>query len=160
MAASTTKRALVRRFDRETLTGYINQLSYLQLTGIELLSPEGNVTIVPYQDVKMVAFVREFENPPEPERRVFQNRPKLEGLWVRLEYRDGEVIEGVMANNLLQVEPHGFSLVPPDISGNIQRIFVPRTSLRSMEVLGVIGSPLKKRRVKPAPKEQIGLFEE
>jgi hypothetical protein len=93
VAASTTKKAVVQRFEKEALAGYINPLSYLQLTGIELLSPQGNVTIVPYGDVKMVSFVREFDN-SEPGRHVFQNRPKMEGLWVRLEYRDGDVRAG------------------------------------------------------------------
>jgi hypothetical protein len=30
----------------------------------------------------------------------------------------------------------------------------------AVEVLGVVGSPLRKRKAKPAPKEQIGLFDE
>jgi hypothetical protein len=51
-------------------------------------------------------------------------------------------------------------VTPPDPFGNQQRIFVPRTSLASVEVLGVVGSPLKKRKAKPAAKDQIGLFEE
>jgi hypothetical protein len=159
VAASTTKKALIRRFEKETLAGYVNPFTYLQLTGIELLSPQGNVWIVPYGDVKMVAFVRQFDNPAEPARQVFQNRPKMEGLWLRLEYRDGEVVEGVMPNNLLQMEPHGFTVIPPDPYGNTQRVFIPRIALRSVQVLGVVGSPLKKK-AKPAPKEQIGLFEE
>jgi hypothetical protein len=160
VAASTTKKAVVQRFEKEALAGYINPLSYLQLTGIELLSQQGNVTIVPYGDVKMVSFVRDFDN-SEPARHVFHNRPKMEGLWVRLEYRDGEVMEGVMPNNLLQVETHGFSVIPPDPFGNTQRVFIPRSALRSVQVLGVVGSPLKKtRKAKPVPKEQIGLFEE
>lgn len=160
MAASTTKKAIVQRFEKEALAGYVNPLSYLQLTGIELLSQQGIVTIVPYGDLKMVSFVREFDN-PEPPRQVFQNRPKTEGLWVRLEYRDGEVMEGVMPNNLLQVETAGFSVIPPDPFGNTQRVFIPRSALRSVQVLGVVGSPLKKtKKAKPVPKEQIGLFEE
>jgi hypothetical protein len=51
-------------------------------------------------------------------------------------------------------------VIPPDSSSSQQRIFVPRVALRSVAVLGVIGSPLKKKKTKPAPKEQIGLFEE
>lgn len=160
MAASTTKKAIVQRFEKEALAGYINPFSYLQLTGIELLSQQGIVTIVPYGDVKMVSFVREFDN-SEPARQIFQNRPKMEGLWVRFEYRDGEVMEGVMPNNLLQVETSGFSVIPPDPFGNNQRVFIPRSALRSVQVLGVVGSPLKKtKKAKPVPKEQIGLFEE
>ena len=76
-----------------------------------------------------------------------------------LQFRDGDMLEGVMPNNLLQVEHYGFTVVPPDSFGNQQRIFVPRASLQSVEVLGVVGSPLK-RKAKPAGKDQIGLFEE
>ena len=159
MAGSTTKKAVVRRFDKEPLAGYVNPSSFLQLTGAELLSAQGNVALVPYPDIKTIAFVRDFET-TEPGRRVFQTRPKMEGLWLRLELRDGEVMEGIMSNNLLQLEPHGFTLIPPDPFGNDQRIFIPRTALRTVEVLGVVGSPLKKRKPKPAAKEQIGLFEE
>ena len=51
-------------------------------------------------------------------------------------------------------------MIPPDPSSNQQRVFIPRTSVISVEVLGVVGSPLKKRKAKPIPKEQIGLFDE
>jgi hypothetical protein len=156
---STTKKAILRRFEKEPLVGYLNPLTFLQLTGIELLSPAGNVVLVPYSDVKTVAFVRDFESASEPARQIFQTRPKMEGLWVRLEYRDGDVTEGILPNNLLQIETHGFTIIPPDAYGNTQRLFVPRTALRSVQVLGVVGSPLKKK-VKPAAKDQIGLFEE
>ncbi len=159
MAGSTTKKAVLRRFDKEPLAGYINPLSFLQLTGVELLSPEGNVVLVPYSDVKTLAFVRDFESASEPGRQVFQTRPKTEGLWVRLEFRDGDVTEGILPNNLLQIETAGFTIIPPDAFGNTQRLFIPRTALRSVQVLGVVGSPLKKK-AKPAAKEQIGLFEE
>jgi hypothetical protein len=159
VGGSTTKKAILRRFDKEPLTGYINPLSFLQLTGVELLSPDGNVILVPYGDVKALAFVRDFETPSEPGRQVFQTRPKMEGLWVRLEYRDGDVTEGILPNNLLQIETSGFTIIPPEAFGNTQRLFVPRTALRAVQVLGVVGSPLKKK-AKPAAKEQIGLFEE
>jgi hypothetical protein len=158
VAPSTTKKAIVRRFEKEALSGYVNPLTYLSLTGVELLSLEGNITIVPYPDVKAVSFVRDFDTTQEP-RHVFQNRPKMAGLWVRLEFRDGEIMEGILPNNLLQLEPRGFGVIPPDPNGNAQRVFIPRTALRSVEVLGVVGSPLRKRKTKPVPKEQIGLFE-
>jgi len=160
LAASTTKKAVIRRFDREPLCGYVNSVSFLQLGGVELLSVEGNIATIPYADIKTIAFVRDFTPPDQPERRVFQARPKMEGLWVVLQFRDGDALEGIMPNNLLQVEHYGFSIVPPDSSGNQQRIFVPREALHAVEVLGVVGSPLKRRKIKPEPKEQIGLFDE
>ena len=159
MAASTTKKAVVQRFDKETLSGYVHPSSYLQLTGIELLSEQGNVALVPYQEIKTISFVREFESATDT-RRVFNTRPKMEGLWMSFRFRDGELMEGVMPNNLLQLEPYGFTIIPPDPYSNQQRIFIPKLALDAVEVLGVVGSPLKKRKPKIASKEQIGLFEE
>ena len=160
MAGSTTKKAVVRRFDREALTGYVNPSSYQQLTGVELLSEDGNVATISYDEIKTVSFVRDFEAPDDSARRVFNTRPKMEGLWVSFHFRDGDLMEGVMPNNLLPAEPHGFTVIPPDPYSNHQRVFIPRTALRSVEVLGVVGSPLKKRKPKVPPKEQIGLFDQ
>jgi len=158
VAASTNKKVLVRRYDRETLAGHVNPAVYLQPEGVEIVTTQGNLLVVPYPDVKSVAFVREFE-PVEAERQVFQTRPKMPGLWVNLEFRDGDRLEGIVPNNLLLLEANGITVTPPDPFGNQQRIFVPRTSLVSVEVLGVVGSPLKKRKAKPAAQDQIGLFE-
>ena len=160
MAASTTKKVLVRRFEREALRGYVHPVSFLQPAGLELLSEEGNVALIPYSELKSIVFVREFDGRAEPERRTFQTRPKMAGLWVSLRFRDGETLEGIMPNNLLQLENQGFSIIPPDSYGNQQRVFAPRTALAEVEVLGVIGSPLARRKPKPAAKEQIGLFDE
>jgi hypothetical protein len=162
LASSTTKKVLIRRFEREPLVGFVNPQVYLRPAGIEILSTGGAVTLVPYQEVKTVSFVKDFDSAEqEPERKVFNTRPKTDGLWVRMTFRDDEVMEGILANNLLQLDPYGFTVVPPDPYSNNQRIFLPRTALKELQVLGVVGSPLKRRKRKPeAPKEQIGLFEE
>ena len=160
MATSTTKKAVIRRFQRESLAGYVNPLSYLQPTGVELLSAEGQLVNVPYAEIKSVSFVRDFDATAEAERPVFLNRPKMEGLWVRFTFHDGEVMEGVMSNNLLPVEPYGFSVIPPHPYSAQQHVFLPRAALRTVEVLGVVGSPLKRRKEKVAPEAQIGLFGE
>jgi len=159
LAGSTTKKAVIQRFDRESLPGYINPVSFLQPGGVELISANGITAIVPYADIRMVAFVRDFDPLDAGRRNVFQTRPKMEGLWISLLFRDGQVLEGILPNNLLQLEQYGFTITPPDTRGNAQRIFVPRTALRSVEVLGVVGSPLKRRKPKPAGEEQIKLFE-
>jgi len=160
LAASTTKKVVLRRFERESLAGYVNPAAFLQPEGVELLSEDGKVAKVAYPEVKTISFVREFETRGEPERHVFLTRPKMAGLWVSLKLRDGEVMEGILPNNLLQLEHYGFSVIPPDPFSNTQRLFVPRTALLSVQVLGVIGSPLRRLKRKPPAKEQIGLFEE
>jgi hypothetical protein len=157
---STTKKALIRRYDRETLAGYVNPASFLQPEGVELLSDQGRTSLVGYAEIKLVAFVREFEGEAEPPRLVFQTRPKMAGLWVSLRFRDGSLLEGIIPNNLMLLETSGFTVIPPDSFGNHQRVWAPKSSLVAVDVLGVVGSPLRKRKPKPPAREQIGLFDE
>ena len=159
LTGSTTKKVVVRRFERELLQGFVNPQGYLQPEGLELLTPEGAVVLVPYQELKSVCFVRDWVD-DQPEPKVFLTRPKMDGLWVRMHFRDGEVMDGILSNNLLQWEAYGFTVVPPEPASNNQRIFLPRQALLEMQVLGVVGSPLTRRRKRPVAKEQIGLFEE
>ena len=160
MSASTTKKALIRRYDRETLAGYVNPTSFLQPDGVELLSDQGHTSIVPYREIKLVSFVKEFEGEADPQRQAFLTRPKTAGLWVNLRFRDGGSLEGIIPNNLMLLEGTGFTVIPPDSLGNQQRVWAPRSSLLAVEVLGVVGSPLKNRKAKPKAREQIGLFDE
>ena len=160
MSGSTSKKVRITRFDREPLLGYVNPQAYLRPGGVELLTPDGNYSVVPYDDVKAVQFVKDFEPPdPSAERKVFTTRPKMGGLWVRVKFRDGEVMDGILANNLLLIEPNGFTVIPPDPYSNNQRLFLPRAALSELQVLGVVGSPLRQRKPKTTPKEQISLFE-
>jgi hypothetical protein len=84
----------------------------------------------------------------------------MAGLWVSFRFRDGEVLQGILPNNLLQFDHHGFVVIPPDPNGNQQRIFVPRQAAITVEVLGVVGSPLRKRKPAPVSQDQIRLFDE
>jgi hypothetical protein len=161
LAASTAKKVLIRRFDREPLTGFVNAQTYLQPQGVELLTPGGACLVAPYSEIKVVCFVRDFGSvEPTQEKKVFNTRPKTDGLWLRMELRDGEVLDGILSNNLLQLTPEGFTVTPPDAYSNNQKLFVPRAALRQVNVLGVVGSPLTRRKPKTAPEGQIGLFEE
>jgi hypothetical protein len=158
VSSSTTKKVVVRRFDRENLTGFINPFSYLQPQAIELLKPDGSLIQLPYEEVKSVCFVQDFEAEAES-RRIFLTRPKLEGLWVRMSFRDGEVLDGILPNNLLAWDIAGYMVTPPESDANNQRVFVPRQALRSIQVLGVVGSPLRgKRKKAPPAADQQTLF--
>ena len=127
---------------------------------MEVLTPEGSVLTFPYDQVKTVCFVKDFEGTEGTlDRKSFGSRPKTAGLWVRMRFRDGDSLEGVISNNLLQIEPKGFMFSPPDLNINPQRVFVPRAALVEFEVLGVIGSSLRPKKAKAADKDQIPLFD-
>jgi hypothetical protein len=163
VSGSTNKKVLVARVDRETLAGFVQTPSGFGVDRLELITPEGNILQVPYSDIKAVCFVRDLEGGETwRQHRSFATRPKSPGLWLRLRFRDGDSIEGIAPNNLMLVETPGFAIVPPDPTFQNQRIFVPRAALSDVQVLGVIGSPLRRRARKPLDEkkqDQLEMFE-
>jgi len=137
--SSTHKKVVVLFLDRTSLKGYMNPAALGRSESIEILTPAGERQSVQLADIKSVYFVREFTDPFEPERKAFLSRPKLDGLWVRLRFRDEELMEGMVGNNLLDLLDAGVQITPPDLHGNTLRMFIPRTALIEMKVLGVVG---------------------
>jgi hypothetical protein len=162
--ASTNKKVVVQLLDERPVKGYLNPAGLGEADRIDLLTPEGEHREMRLGEVKCVYFVREFEEPFEPARKVFLNRPKLDGLWVKLRFRDEDEMEGIVANDLLELLKSGVQLTPPDLHGNTLRIFIPRSALTTLRVLGVVGVAKKgPRPVKPAKFEderQAELFGE
>lgn len=164
-SASTHKKVVVETFAGERVLGYINPRHFDGDAGLELLEAAGQVQQLPWKSVKVAWFVRDWEEPlARFDRALFFRRPRLEGLWVRLHFRDQEVLDGLLANDLLHLSEHGYLISPPDPSGSHQKAFVPRAALTSMEVLSVNpnrGAHHRRRRAPaPEPGRQPRLFNE
>ncbi|MEZ5399035.1 MAG: hypothetical protein R2729_05150 [Bryobacteraceae bacterium] len=143
------------------MAGFVNPQDWLRAAHLELITPAGMVATVPYGEVKLVCFVRDFENTDwKTERRKFSSRPKTEGLWVQARFKDHDWVEGILPNDLCQTDPQGFLFAPPDASSNTQRVFIPRNALVEFKILGVIGIGKEKKAASAAAGDvQIGLFE-
>ena len=126
------------------MRGYLNPTRLGQVDPIDLLTPEGEHQAIPLDRIRSIYFVREFSDDFKPERKAFLSRPKLDGLWVRLRYKDSETLEGVVPNDLLALLDNGLQLTPPDLNSNTDRIFVPRGALTELTVLGVVGIARRK----------------
>jgi hypothetical protein len=133
--------------DKKPLRGYLNPARLGQSDPLDLLTPEGERVEVPLARVRSVYFVREFSDNFEPERKAFLSRPKLDGLWVRLRYTDGDTLEGVVPNDLLSLLDNGLQITSPDLKSSTDRIFVPRAALTEVTVLGVVGIARRKPAV-------------
>lgn len=157
---STHKKVIVRKLDRDSVNGYVAPSHYVREGKLELLNTSGNVVAIDLRDIKGVYFVRDFGESDAQGRKTFTSRPRTEGLWVRLKFKDNEVIEGMMPNDLSQTTPEGFLINPPDLRANTQRIFVPRTALESLTVLAVIGATRRRRRGLPGDTLQVPMFGE
>jgi hypothetical protein len=111
---------------------------------VDLLTQDGEHQELPLARIRSIYFVRDFEEDFEPERRAFLSRPKLDGLWLRLRFLDGQSLEGVVPNDLLSILDNGIQITPPDLNSNTDRIFVPRSALSEVTVLGVVGIARRK----------------
>lgn len=170
--AASRKKVIVRRFSPGCLPGYLPLTGLLDdsLPGaLGLLNLEGKVLALPLDDVKYVAYVRDFNSTEaEPEgltRKTFLGRPRNEGLLLRLTLRDGDLLEGLAALDLAFADGWaadcGVSMAPPDVRGNTQRLFVPRAAIQTMEIVTTVTTPSRKVAAKPAPVEspQADLFQ-
>jgi hypothetical protein len=163
-AASTHKKVAILLLDRSTIKGYLDAGALGQGDSVDLLTPDGDHESVVVDKIKSVYFVRDLDDAFELERKAFLSRPKLDGLWVRLRFRDEDVVEGIVPNDLLDLLDKGVHLTPPDLHGNVLRMFIPRTALVEMKVLGVVGvtrrGPRTARPATAVPPSQPGLFNE
>jgi hypothetical protein len=158
--ASTHKKVVIRKMDRDSMHGFVSPSNFIHEGKLELLNTAGNVVTMELRDIKGVYFVREFSEIETPARKTFTTRPRTEGLWVRLRFKDNEVLEGLMPNDLQVMPVEGYLINPPDLRANTQRIFVPRTALESLKVLAVIGAARRARHGIGDDTRQVPMFEQ
>ena len=164
--SSAQKKVIVRRLTGETLPGYLQQSFFVRQQTVNLLDLSGRVVSLPTSEIKHVCYVRDFNlsdttNPERLNRRTFLARPRTEGLWLRMTFRTGDLLEGLaptdisLLDDLLQ--DTGLHLSPPDIRSNTQRIFVPRTALSDLQLIAVITTPSRR---KPLPAVSLPSLQE
>ena len=159
--SSSQKKVILRRFLGDALFGYLPASGFVDRGEIQYLNLQGRVAGVALREVKTVCYVRDFNlndlvSPERLQRRSFVARPRGEGLWIRVSFReDGDVLEGLAAPDISLLDglttDQGLFLAPPDTRSNTQRVYVPRAAIASIEILAVITSSMKRER----PEAQI-----
>ncbi len=175
--SSTRKKVIVRRFTGALLPGYLPLSGFVdrhQLSSsppertIGLLDLSGRVLQLPLDDIKHISFVRDFNladtlNPERLMRRTFLARPRTEGLWLRMTFRSGDLLEGLAPIDVSLLDDvlndAGLHLTPPDIRSNTQRIYVPRAALTHLQLVAVITSPSRRKPLPSSPTLQEELFD-
>jgi len=142
--ATTHKKVVIELLDRKTVRGFLNPSLLAQAESLDLLTTDGEHEEIEISRVRAIYFVRDLKEEFEPERKAFLSRPKLDGLWVKLRFQDGQTLEGVIPNDLLSFLDNGLHLTTPDFNSNTDRIYVPRSALSELTVLGVVGIARRK----------------
>lgn len=150
--SSSRKKIIVRKFSRDWVAGYLSADGFVSGSAVELLGLDGKVLALEIEQIKWVCFVRDFNsgevaNPERLLRKTFAGRPRTAGLFLRAKLTDGDLIEGVAANDLSLISSEGVFLTPPDTRSNTQRLWIPAASVAELEVVAVVGGGVK---TKPA----------
>lgn len=153
--AASRKKAILRRFSREWISGYADAEQCCVAQRVEILDLSGKVVLVAAEEVKWLCFVRDFNsgeinNPERLLRKTFAGRPRGEGLVLRVRLTDGDVLEGITPNDRSLIGGSGVFLLPPDTRSNTQRLWLPYSAIAELEVLAVLGAARRKPAV-PQP---------
>jgi hypothetical protein len=93
---------------------------------------------VPTDGIKAVFYVNTFDGDAEHKQLNFHTRvPVAQGIWMRLQFRDGEVMEGIVYNSLRYLVDPGFFLLPTDPDSNNKLVYVVKNWLVDHRVLGM-----------------------
>ena len=104
---------------------------------LKLLDSE-TVEDVSTKDAKAVFFVKTFDGDLRHRALHFhEHAPIVAGLWVRVYFYDGEMIEGLISNTKDFVLESGFFLRPTDPNGNNRLVYVLKAGLKDFHILGM-----------------------
>jgi hypothetical protein len=140
---------VVVQFGGRTVKGYSNlaewpaeaDLADFATTPPILLLGSGTPERIPLDGVKAIFFVKSFEGKWHDDLRFHDHLSPSDCLWVRATFGDGEVIEGLIANNSHHVLHPGFYLFPIDPEGNNLLMYVLKRKLQEFQVLGLRPAP-------------------
>ncbi len=90
------------------------------------------------KDLKAVFFVKSFDGQGNRnDLKFFSNAPMVHGIWVQLQFKDGEIMEGIVLNGMQHLVEPGFFVHPTDPDANNKLIYVLKAALADFRVLGV-----------------------
>jgi hypothetical protein len=96
-----------------------------------------NVEEISVGDVKAIFYVHSFEGDSKhKELNFYGNSPIVHGIWMRVQFLDGEVMEGIVHNSLRYLIDPGFFLLPTDPLSNNKLVYVVKSQLADHRVLG------------------------
>jgi len=140
---------LVIQFGDRTIKGYADRSQWPpdkdlgSLHQTPPVRPVGSAVAAPIslEGVKAIFFVKSFEGKWHDDLRFHDHLPPPECLWVRATFDDGEIIEGLVANNSHHVSHAGFYMFPIDPEGNNWLMYVLKSKLKDFHILGLRQAP-------------------
>lgn len=99
---------------------------------------DSKIEEIPIEHTKAVFYVKDFDGDLDHrDLRFYRGAPILHGVWVRLEFYDGEVMEGLVHNTLRFLVDPGIFIRPTDPKSNNRLVYVVKSCLKECRILGL-----------------------
>ena len=142
---------VVIQFGTETIKGYLESADCNTIEDLLSNAPLGAletfrirrlnsdvVEEISVKDAKAVFYVNCFDGDSRHKPLNFHTRaPIVQGIWMRLQFRDGEVMEGIVCNSIRYLIDPGFFILPTDPESNNKFVYVAKSWLTDHRVLGM-----------------------
>jgi len=142
---------VVVQLGSRTIRGYLDSLPCNTVEELLSHAPHGSpdsfkvrriesdeVEEISAKDIKAVFYVNTFEGDSDHKELNFHSRaPIVHGIWVRVQFLDGEVMEGIVYNSIRYLVDPGFFLLPTDPDSNNRLVYVRKSWLADHRVLGI-----------------------
>jgi len=147
----TNSEKVVIQFGARTLKGYLESPAWNTIEELLDHAPLGSpetfrirrldtnaVEEISVRDIKAVFFVESFDGNSDHNQLNFHTRaPIVHGIWMRCQFLDGEVMEGIVYNSIRYLVDPGFFLLPTDPGSNNKLVYVLKSWLADHRVLGI-----------------------
>ena len=148
---ATKSEKVVIQFGARTVKGYLESPAWNTIEELLSNAPQSSlesfrirrletdlIEEVSIKDVKAVFYVNSFDGDSEHNHLNFHTRaPIIHGIWMRLQFLDGEVMEGIVYNSIRYLVDPGFFLLPTDPGSNNRLVYVLKSWLVDHRVLGM-----------------------
>jgi hypothetical protein len=150
-ANSTRTEKVVIQFGTRKIKGYLESPAWNNIEDLLSNAPSSSpetfrvqllvsdiVEEISTQDVKAIFYVNSFEGDSDHKELNFHSRaPIIHGIWMRVQFLDGEVMEGIVYNSIRYLVDPGFFLLPTDPGSNNKLVYVVKSWLADHRVLGM-----------------------
>ena len=142
---------VVIQYGSKTLKGYLEPSNWSTIEDVLNNAPRTSpetmrvkhidsdfIEEISVKDAKAVFFVDNFAGDSARNHINFHTRaPIVHGVWVKLHFLDGEVMEGILYNSIRYLIDPGFFMLPTDPGSNNRLIYVVKSWLVELRVLGL-----------------------
>ncbi len=134
---SSLQKVIVRTCDGKVIPGFANE-DRIKKT-LKIINQQGKEETFSMDKLKAVFFVKDFQGNSEYDEIKFLNKQSVSSMiWVRVEFFDGEVLEGKIPNNMELISSPGFYLSPSDQDTNNRRVWVVKSALKNFTILNPV----------------------